>query len=83
MHPAPGPAENARAERRYRLRKVKLGMVKSVIVDEVDNMLEDVYAGELTALLESTPLFLRRDRTTEGQLEDALSPEFIGKCAVK
>lgn len=47
------------AELVFRLRKLRLGMVRAVVVDEVDNMLEDVYSGEVAALLESTPLFKR------------------------
>ena len=47
------------AELVFRLEKLKLGMVRAVVIEEVDNMLEDTYEGEIVALLEATPLFNR------------------------
>lgn len=52
------------AELVFRLEKLRLGMVRAVVIDEVDNMLEDTYEGEMLALLEATPLFNRPSMST-------------------
>ena len=48
------------AELVFQLRKLRLGMVRAVIVDEVDSMLREPFVGELQTIFEATPLFSRR-----------------------
>ena len=48
------------AEIIFRLEKLRLGNVKSVIIDEIDNMLNEPYIGEIETILQATPLFKRR-----------------------
>jgi len=45
------------AELVFRLEKIKLGMVRAVVIDEVDNMMQDPYVGEIETILQATPLF--------------------------
>eukprot|EP01038_Epipyxis_sp_PR26KG_P004250 gene4250-6029_t len=47
------------AELIFKLEKIRLGMVRSVVIDEVDNMLNEPYIGELQTILQATPLFNR------------------------
>ena len=61
------------AELVFRLEKLRLGMVRAVVVDEIDNLLKEPYVGELETILDATPLFKRsttststtRDRSSE------------------
>ena len=48
------------AEIVFGLEKLKLGMIKAVVIDEVDNMLREPYTGEIQTILEATPIFKRR-----------------------
>lgn len=47
------------AELVFRLEKIRLGNVRAVVVDEIDNMLQEPYIGELQTILEATALFNR------------------------
>ncbi|KAJ1383139.1 P-loop containing nucleoside triphosphate hydrolase protein, partial [Ochromonadaceae sp. CCMP2298] len=44
------------AELVFRLEQVKLGNVRAVVVDEVDNMMHEPYVGEIETVLQGTPL---------------------------
>ena len=57
------------AEIIFRLEKLRLGNVKSVIIDEVDNMLNEPYIGEIETILQATPLFKRRMGDVSGDTE--------------
>ena len=48
------------AELVFQLRKLRLGMVRAVVIDEVDSMLREPFVGELQTILEATPLFAQR-----------------------
>jgi len=48
------------AEIVFGLQKLKLSMVNAVVVDEVDNMLEEPFLGELQTIIEATPVFNRQ-----------------------
>ena len=48
------------AELVFQLRKLRLGMVRAVVVDEVDSMLREPFVGELQTIFEATPLFAQR-----------------------
>ena len=54
------------AEIVFGLEKLKLNMIKAVVIDEVDNMLREPYAGEIQTILEGTPLFKRRPHADVG-----------------
>lgn len=45
------------AELVFRLEKLRLGMVRAIVCDEIDNLLRESTAGELQTILEATPLF--------------------------
>lgn len=45
------------AELVFRLEKIRLGMVRALVIDEVDNMMQDPYVGEIETILQATPLF--------------------------
>jgi ATP-dependent RNA helicase DeaD len=47
------------AEIVFSLEKLKLGMVRRVIVDEVDNLMQEPYDGEVRMLIQGTPLMKR------------------------
>ena len=47
------------AEIVFGLEKLRLGMVKAVVIDEVDNLLREPYLGELQTILQATPLYDR------------------------
>ncbi len=61
------------AEIIFRLEKLRLGNVKSVIIDEVDNMLNEPYIGEIGTILQATPLFKRRmnDVSSDPEITDS------------
>jgi superfamily II DNA/RNA helicase len=44
----------------FHLEKLRLGAVRVVVVDEVDNMMQAPYVGDLEALLQATPLYRAR-----------------------
>ena len=48
------------AELVFQLRKLRLGMVRAIVIDEVDSMLREPFVGELQTIFEATPLFSRR-----------------------
>jgi superfamily II DNA/RNA helicase len=41
----------------FHLEKLRLGGVRTVVVDEVDNMLQEPYLGDLEAVIQATPLY--------------------------
>eukprot|EP01036_Dinobryon_divergens_P027404 gene27404-36176_t len=45
------------AELVFKLEKVRLGMVRALIIDEVDNLLKEPFLEELQTIMEATPLF--------------------------
>lgn len=45
------------AELIFKLERIRLGMVKAIIVDEVDNMLQEPFLEEIQTIIESAPLF--------------------------
>lgn len=47
------------AEIVFGLQKLSFGMVRALIVDEIDNMLDEPFVGELETLLQAMPLFTR------------------------
>jgi superfamily II DNA/RNA helicase len=47
------------AELVFKLEKLRLGMVRAVIVDEIDNLLNEPFVGEIQTIIEATPLFNR------------------------
>lgn len=49
------------AELVFGLQKMKLSMVNAVIVDEIDNMLDEPFLGELQTIIEATPVFNRQN----------------------
>ena len=51
------------AELVFQLRKLRLGMVRAIVIDEVDSMLREPFVGELQTIFEATPLFSRRQST--------------------
>lgn len=55
------------AELVFRLEKLRLGMVRAVVCDEIDNLLRESTAGELQTILEATPLFKPSAVTTAYQ----------------
>jgi superfamily II DNA/RNA helicase len=44
----------------FGLKKLKLGSVRSLIIDEVDNLLQDPFIGEVQMLIDSMPLLNRK-----------------------
>lgn len=60
------------AELVFRLEKIKLGMVRAVVIDEVDNMMQDPYVGEIETILQATPLF---SAVSQGPSSRAFGPE--------
>ena len=48
------------AEIVFSYEKLKLGQVRAVIIDEVDNLLKEAFIDSLQVLLEATPIFRRR-----------------------
>jgi superfamily II DNA/RNA helicase len=45
------------AELVFQLRKLKLGMVRALVIDEVDSMLKEPFIGELLTIIEATAMF--------------------------
>ena len=45
------------AELVFQLRKLKLGMVRALVIDEVDSMLKEPFIGEILTIIESTAMF--------------------------
>lgn len=62
------------AELVFQLRKLRLGMVRAVVIDEIDNMLREPYIGEIQTILEATPLssssLRRKERLEQSQESD-------------
>lgn len=57
------------AELVFKLKKVKLGMVRAVIVDEADQMLCEPYVDELATLMDAIPLLRRANMmSTDAQV---------------
>jgi superfamily II DNA/RNA helicase len=54
------------AELVFRLEKLRLGNVRAVIIDEVDNMMQDSYRGDVEVLLEATAVGKSRARARDG-----------------
>ena len=67
------------AEIVFRLKKLRLGMVRAVIIDEIDNMLHEPYIGEIQTLLEGTPLFRRSGGAATGTSIFSRSDEDSGE----
>lgn len=51
----------------FHLEKLRLNNVRVVVVDEVDNMLQEPYVGDLEALVQATPLFANKAVTRTEQ----------------
>jgi superfamily II DNA/RNA helicase len=50
----------------FHLEKLRLHAVRAVVVDEVDNMMQEPYIGDMEALLQATPLYRARRRPAPG-----------------
>lgn len=64
------------AELIFGLERLRLGMVKAVILDEVDNLLREPYTGELQTILEATPVFKRQSLNSETDHSEASRKSF-------
>lgn len=53
------------AEIVFSYEKLKLGNVRAVIVDEIDNLLKEAFIDSLQVLLEATPVFRRRQMASQ------------------
>lgn len=56
------------AELVFGLEKLRLGNVRCVIVDEIDNMLDEPFVDELQTILEATPVF--KQKSNENKMND-------------
>jgi superfamily II DNA/RNA helicase len=65
------------AELIFGLERLRLGMVKAVVLDEVDNLLREPYTGELQTILEATPVFRKRSASGTPETEEASQSEDI------
>ena len=45
------------AELVFQLRKLRLGMVRALVIDEVDSMLKEPFIGEILTIIEATAMF--------------------------
>lgn len=63
------------AELVFRLEKLRLGMVRAVIIDEVDNMLQEPYIGEIQTLLDAAPLMKKSASSSIGSNRDEIGME--------
>jgi superfamily II DNA/RNA helicase len=59
------------AELVFKLERVRLGMVRALVVDEVDHLLQEPFVDELQTLMQATPLFAgpRAVHTNEEDVE--------------
>ena len=57
------------AELVFQLRKLRLGMVRAVIIDEVDSMLKEPFIGEILTLIEATAMFRKEGGGSERERE--------------
>ena len=69
------------AELVFQLRKLRLGMVRAVIIDEVDSMLKEPFIGEILTLIEATAMFRKEggsEREREMSKKDLEKKEEMG-----
>lgn len=63
------------AELVFQLRKLRLGMVRAIVIDEVDSMLKEPFIGEILTIIEATAMFKRDSRNSERVNEQKLIEE--------
>ena len=62
------------AELVFQLRKLRLGMVRAVVIDEVDSMLKEPFIGEILTIIEATAMF-KKDSKSDYEIKKEIEKQ--------